>query len=522
MTTFSEFMKTQGTEEVVARQPVESETSRFSEKDVSFLRAMKQRGVPANEALTRLKSVKQSNKQQAAPEKEVSEQGAPSSASVASTLGMNPFMKFEREKIFPVMNAIKEFVPLSSLGDFVGHMGRTALFGEKVPNSVLAGELLEAGLDAGTLGLGGKAVKEVAKKGISAAIKKAPTIKASAELGAIGAGFGVAEGLQEDGTAEDIFERAIASSAILASVPVFGKIAGAIIPMSAKQKIAEKITGRFTKAIRPSVPKKKNSKGILEIERNSNESVFAVTRNKDNLSLKDEFGEDVQGLPESLAQFSDAISQTKKQIYSEIKEKVGEAAKAGTKVRITGLADELQKIADDPVVNTFAPGLSDYAASRAGLVRTKGVFDPDQAEEAIKLLNESLRAYYQNPSKEMFGQARVDAMIANSLRKETDKAVSLITGSGVKDLKMSYGALASVEKDVANRAIVNARKNQKGLIDFTDIFSAGDVVSGLSTGNAGLIAKGVTQNAIKNFFKSINDPDKIIRDMFKDAEKLIQ
>ena len=66
----------------------------------------------------------------------------------------------------------------------------------------------------------------------------------------------------------------------------------------------------------------------------------------------------------------------------------------------------------------------------------------------------------------------------------------------------------------------DARKNSKGLIDYTDIFSGGQVVSGILSGNPAAIASGVTQKSISAYFKFLNNPNRAVKQMFESADKL--
>ena len=112
-------------------------------------------------------------------------------------------------------------------------------------------------------------------------------------------------------------------------------------------------------------------------------------------------------------------------------------------------------------------------------------------------------------------------MVVNNLRKELDNVITGASGEGYQELKRSYGALKAVEKEVTHRAIVDARKNVQGLIDFTDIFTSGELVSGLATMNPAVIGKGVFMRGVKELYKAMNDPNRIVKNMFTDVDKLV-
>jgi hypothetical protein len=118
----------------------------------------------------------------------------------------------------------------------------------------------------------------------------------------------------------------------------------------------------------------------------------------------------------------------------------------------------------------------------------------------------------------MKGKAYVDAMIANNLRAGLDGEIQFATGKEYAPLKQKYGALRMLETDVTKRAIVDGRKNIRGLIDFSDIFSGSQLVSGVLSSNPATIGGALTAKFISGVTKYINDPNRIVSNMFSKAE----
>jgi len=81
----------------------------------------------------------------------------------------------------------------------------------------------------------------------------------------------------------------------------------------------------------------------------------------------------------------------------------------------------------------------------------------------------------------------VDMLAANNLRRALDTAVE---NSGYMELRRDYGALREIEKEVSNRALVDARKNTKGLLDFTDIYTAAEMARAIGSMSPGGAATG--------------------------------
>lgn len=285
-------------------------------------------------------------------------------------------------------------------------------------------------------------------------------------------------------------------------------------------KADEIIDASINKAIRPSVAGKQTFGQVEKYNKNARLAVKTIVDNKDELSFIDDAGNSVNKLPESLNEFSDAISQVKTKLYSQVDDLLNQAGR--NSIRLNTISNELNSVINNKVIQLKDPNVIEYAKSLKTRFDSIGQIGVKEADDLIKAYNESLKAFYRNPSYENASRVSVDAMVVNRLRNSLDGVVTSLTGKNFQDLKTKYSALKTIEKDVINRAIVDARKNAKGLIDFTDIFSAGDIVRGLSTMNPADIAKGTIQTAVKSYLKAFNDPNRYVKNMFSGVSKVYQ
>lgn len=283
--------------------------------------------------------------------------------------------------------------------------------------------------------------------------------------------------------------------------------------------LAKRVDKPITKAIRPSVAGRKSANRIRSLKQDARLAVDTIVENKQNLSFVDDSGQAVSGrLPQNLDEFSQAVSQTKKDVfdtYSALK------TKAGGELRIIDLdsiADEIAKGVDNVVAKDLTPETFKYAENLANTLKDRGFFSIDEAQEAVQVLNNRLKAFYRNPNPNDASKRVVDAAFANNLRKRLNRIIGEETGKNFGALKQRYGALAAIENDVNRRLIVDARRNARGLIDFTDIFSAGQIAEGIATNNPSSLIRGGVGLTVKNIISKANDPNRAIRKMFDSVD----
>jgi hypothetical protein len=261
------------------------------------------------------------------------------------------------------------------------------------------------------------------------------------------------------------------------------------------------------------------------------DAVKTIVANKNKLSLTDADNEPIQGPPQTLKQFSQAIEQTKGQIFKQYNDMAVQAGERQAHIELSPIADELNKVASNQVLQDSAPEVAAYARKRSqaytgtaqstdGVTTTPAskTYTPEQAQEAISVYNQSLKAFYQNPSYDTASKAYIDSLVVNQLRKGLDDAIEKSTGEGYQALKNQYGALKAIEADVNRRALVDARSNVKGLIDFSDIFSGSQVVHGIMSMNPATVGTGIAAKFISALYKAGNNPNNIVKKMFEKVD----
>jgi len=288
-----------------------------------------------------------------------------------------------------------------------------------------------------------------------------------------------------------------------------------------ESKLEQSVVKKFEKGVKPLIPGKSTPTQVTKYKTSVVDAVKTINENKAGLKYLQDTGEIISGkAPASLQQFADSVEQTKKVIFKQYDALAQQSGKAGNVIDLTKVAKELDSVINSPSLAISNPQAIAYAQNAKNNLLKFGSIDTATTQDVVQQFNAKLSAFYRNPTPDGAGNSVIDAMIANSLRQEADTFITGLTGTEYSALKGKYGSLKAIERDVIKANLRNARKNTKGLIDFTDIFTGADVVTGMLTMNPATLARGVIMRGLKEYYKYVNDPNNIIKKMFNDMEKL--
>ena len=294
--------------------------------------------------------------------------------------------------------------------------------------------------------------------------------------------------------------------------------------LKTSDKVLEKeIVKQFEKGVKPLLPARATPQTTVKYKNDVVEAVKTINENKNQIKFADEFGEKtITGRnPKTLQELADAQDQSKKIIFEKYDSLAKQAGDKGLVIKTDDLAPELDSIIGNPALQITNPEAIRYAQGLKKRFFNKEL-DAKTAQDVIQNYNKSLDAFYQNPTYESSSKASIDALIANKLRQKLDDGVTGLTGEQYQALKNQYKSLKTVERDIIKAAIRDARKNNKSLLDYTDILTGGDAIAGIVTLNPGLLARGATARGIKEFYKYLNSPNRAIKKIFKSVEKTNQ
>lgn len=280
------------------------------------------------------------------------------------------------------------------------------------------------------------------------------------------------------------------------------------------------ISNYYNRAVKPTISGKTTAADTAAYQTKTTQAVNTIAQNKANLSFITEDGaKESARLPQNLNEFSQSIDQTKKSIYSQYDTLAQQAGDKGATVDPASITKELQGVVDNKSLQLSHPEAAKYAQSQIDRYTKFGPIDAKTAQGVIENYNAELQAFYRNPTYNQASHVAIDAAIVKGLRSSLDDVITKSTGTKYQTLRNQYASLKTIEGDVTKAANRVARLNNKGLADYTDIFSGGDIAAGILTLNPALFAKGIAQHGIKTWFKGLNSPDKAISHMFSKADQ---
>ncbi len=285
-----------------------------------------------------------------------------------------------------------------------------------------------------------------------------------------------------------------------------------------EQSIQSKITSLFQKSIKPTA-KKTLAKGT-EYQNDTLNALKTIKSNADSLNILDASGELVNSrTPQTINELAQAVDQTKKTVFTQYDNLAKTANKVGATIDTAPIADEVLKISQNKALQITNPEVVKYAQDWATRLRGLNTLDTETTQSIVQNLNQNLQAFYRNPTYESASKVAVDAGIANNFRQSLDKAIEGATGEQYQILKNQYKSLKAIENDVVRAAARDARKNIKGLLDYTDMFTGGQMLAGITSLNPAMFTKGAVERGFKEYIKFVNDPNRAIDNIFKQLDK---
>lgn len=290
--------------------------------------------------------------------------------------------------------------------------------------------------------------------------------------------------------------------------------------------IDREMTRSYMRAVRPGGARE-NAPSLTNEEQRVMTVFDQIIANRPNLKLTDpKTGEIVTGqLPRTMRQFSEALDSSKRDVFRQYDAQARAAGEAGIVVDMAPAAQRLRELATNPEVMTLHPGLSQEAEAMAARLERRP-WTPSATQDLIENINQTVKGTAQNQTHETFSRNSLMSNTGAVIRDQLDKAVLESGQPGYQELRNRYGALRSVEKEVATAAKREAVKNGTLPHNLADLWSAEQIIGGLVhlpfTGTGGgMIARGAAIQAVRRVMDYVNGPNRAIERLFDRRQMLL-
>lgn len=309
-----------------------------------------------------------------------------------------------------------------------------------------------------------------------------------------------------------------------------GKLAGGLTDLKLVgniDKIDKEISLGVEKGISKGIRDTQRGKlGWMDQQRYMDRAKVAVediVENKSILKLKDKNGYEITGkLPQNLKQMSQAINQRLESVWKEGEALIKQATGKGADINLESIGSKLESMATEGL-RLGDKTAYNHAIKLAEEFKNTGSTSASDAVETLKRINARIKGQIQSGKKgfTMSGRGFVDYEANVLIREQLDSIIENLTGKRYQPIRDKYAAYKTIEKDTINRLIVDARKNQYGVMDIADVFTGYHAVRGVLTWDIPTMTASFSSQALATIRKLGNDPNRIVRKMFSDVDKLV-
>ena len=334
-------------------------------------------------------------------------------------------------------------------------------------------------------------------------------------------------------------------SPMQAALGIWGGALGGVItnklanlPKNQQENIRKEASKYIEKSIKPTVKGKQSQVAYDKFIDDALDVTDYMSKNKKVLEFTDDAWEVVRWeLPKNLRETSEALSNMKKYIYDQYNGIAQKAWDAWAKVNLNKLYDKLDDLANNNAVNLANPWLKNAIESyKNQLLQYSddlGNITIQEAQDTMQYYNKILDAYFKNPWA-MATDTSKNIVVANLKRwlaEAVDESMDDVLNAWInkwstasqqyRDWKQLYSKIKTIEDEVSKRALVEARKNTKGLsTDIIDALAWGNLVEWLLTQNPTWLLKWAVMKWINAFNKYLNSPNTQIRNLFTLVDKV--
>ena len=307
------------------------------------------------------------------------------------------------------------------------------------------------------------------------------------------------------------------------------------LPKSQADNVRKEAEQYINKSIKPTVKWKMNQADYNKFIDDTLDIVDLMDKNKWILQYTDDAWNAVKWqMPTNMRETSEALWNLKKVLYDQYNEIAKQAGDAGARVNMNKAFQQLDDLSKDISQNIANPQtkniIDTYKDALLQYTDDAGTIAIEDAQKLTQDFNKQLTAFFKNPNMNDVSKNSIVAQLNKWTKDAINDSIDDVLDNSIKNgssassqytqLKSFYGKIKTIEDEISKRALVEARKNAKGLSStILDSLSWWEFTSAVLSLDPVKAGKAWVMNLISRYYNYVNNPNTQLNNLFKLVEK---
>lgn len=307
------------------------------------------------------------------------------------------------------------------------------------------------------------------------------------------------------------------------------------LPKSQADNVRKEAEQYINKSIKPTVKWKMNQADYNKFIDDTLDIVDLMDKNKWILQYTDDAWNAVKWqMPTNMRETSEALWNLKKILYDQYNEIAKQAGDAGARVNMNKAFQQLDDLSKDISQNIANPQtkniIDTYKDALLQYTDDAGTIAIEDAQKLTQDFNKQLTAFFKNPNMNDVSKNSIVAQLNKWTKDAINDSIDDVLDNSIKNgssassqytqLKSFYGKIKTIEDEISKRALVEARKNAKGLSStILDSLSWWEFTSAVLSLDPVKAGKAWVMNLISRYYNYVNNPNTQLNNLFKLVER---
>lgn len=307
------------------------------------------------------------------------------------------------------------------------------------------------------------------------------------------------------------------------------------LPKSQADNVRKEAEQYINKSIKPTVKWKMNQADYNKFIDDTLDIVDLMDKNKWILQYTDDAWNAVKWqMPTNMRETSETLWNLKKVLYDQYNEIAKQAGDAGARVNMNKAFQQLDDLSKDISQNIANPQtkniIDTYKDALLQYTDDAGTIAIEDAQKLTQDFNKQLTAFFKNPNMNDVSKNSIVAQLNKWTKDAINDSIDDVLDNSIKNgssassqytqLKSFYGKIKTIEDEISKRALVEARKNAKGLSStILDSLSWWEFTSAVLSLDPVKASKAWVMNLISRYYNYVNNPNTQLNNLFKLVER---